>query len=679
MITLKHKKLTIQPDTSFSSDSLITTNILLQKTIKLIFLILFLSVLFHLSSPAVSHGKSLKPAFENKYNTIYTGKSYKYNIINSPHQATIKFTTNNKKIATINSKSGILYSKKKGNVTIKAQINQTENSKKIILTKTIKIKPASNNSLNNSLLCPSSYINSINYTVRLKCLKIMQLSQVKSSCIYLTKGKHLMKGYFKKLSDDGRYVTYELDNNSIKKLTPGDNSMNGIYELSCTLSAHKFNINYSEHITGQSVTGFVFTSKRTAIKNAKITLSNNNFCVTSSTDKNGYYNIRFPKAETVTMTVSNNNYYTRTFENIYLKIAKSICKNIILHELSDTDNNNVLSSAYFKVQSPDNKPARIEISTLDIDNNISNNHQNENTIHSFTTDENGNLFLGSETSILNDSSDANIINISSVQNNISYTEQISYSNTKKEIFHFSHEPVYYIKIFSFSNTSTLPNNEFSFSFNNFTSNCIIFNISISALEKTNYSQKLLPLNTGSNINLEHINYIQAELYHIGFSQPFCSFNFKENTPADFNHQIDTLNLHLKDGNIYYAVFKMFTDDNTPISDSSAQNIFKSLIRFQVKSNMIYFEKESIDFMYEDLFQKQYEQLPSLFRVILNTSLLLHDSTCIDTVLCRYNDYGLISKTLLTSLSSPLLQNELSKASAGYIIYIDSKTFDLNLK
>ena len=52
--------------------------------------------------PIISHGKTTKTSFENRYNAIYIGKTYKYNIVNPPKKAKIKFAVSNNKLATIN-------------------------------------------------------------------------------------------------------------------------------------------------------------------------------------------------------------------------------------------------------------------------------------------------------------------------------------------------------------------------------------------------------------------------------------------------------------------------------------------------------------------------------------------------------------------------------------------------
>ena len=656
--------------------------------LKMFFCMLFIYILLNLMPPAISQGKTKKPAFENKYNTIYTGKTYKYNIVNAPKNCSIKFTTNNKKLATINSKSGILSSKKKGTVTLKAFITHKKTSK-ITLKKTITIKQSSVNYANNNLQSPSTYINSISYTVRLKSLKIMQLSDVKSSHIYLTKDSNIIYGTFKKLSTDGKYITYEFDNNSIKLLTPGDKSMDGNYEMSCSLSSNKFKIKYMEHITGQSVTGFVLTPSGKPLNNTQITLSNDNFSVKSTTDKNGYYNIRFPKPETVKMTVTNDKYYTRTFENIYLKFVKAVCKNVIMHEINNAENTTDFLTAYFKIKSYDNKPVRVELiskdinnikttdssldtdSIIDTDTNFTPDKQSQSNSHTFTTDDNGNLILSASPTSLPAETPADIVTISSTENKISHSKQVLISAASKECFNFSYEPLYHIKIYSSSNSGNIPDNEFYFSFNDFLTKHIIFNITLTPIEKTAFSKTLLPINTGSNVNFEDINYYQASIYQIGYAQPICSFNFKENTPADFNYQINASNLHLNSGNNYYAIFN--------ISDYNDNNLaLKTVLRFEVKNNKIYFEKDSVSFTDEETFQNEYKQLPKISDLILNFSLLKHDDTCIDTVLCKFNNYGAISKVLLTSLSSPLLQKELSKSSSGYMLYTDNDTFNLNI-
>ena len=333
--------------------------------------------------PIISHGKTTKTSFENRYNAIYIGKTYKYNIVNPPKKAKIKFTVSNNKLATINQNSGILYPRKKGSVTIKAFVTDINKNQKLTLKKTVKIKALKTVKKDNAEIpfsLPSTYVNSINYTVKLKAAKIMQTSEVKSSYIQLVKQKHELKGQFKNLSANGRYITYELDNDAIKQLTPGDRTMDGTYTMSCSLSSRKLNINYAEHFVGQSVTGVVMTPEGNPVENANITISNNNFTVNTTSDKNGYYNVRFPKPETVVLTVSCNNYYTRTIKDIYLKIPKSVCKNIIMHKKETSDKNSSLLSAYFNIRSYDKQPVKLEISSCDATAGVSSSDTTSNNL-----------------------------------------------------------------------------------------------------------------------------------------------------------------------------------------------------------------------------------------------------------------------------------------------------------
>lgn len=636
-------------------------NLILSTTICIILFITF--------CPAKSHAKSKTPKFQNKYGTVYIGKSYKYNIVNLPQKTFIKFTINNKKLAKLNSKTGVLIPKKKGSIILKATLNYNNNQKVTIIKKKIIIKNAPIKNDKNVLLSPATHINSINFTVRIKCTKIMQQTQVEKSIISLSKDIYTAKGNFKSLSDDGRFITYELNSSSIKLLSPGDKSMDGTYNLSCTLSPQKYKIQYNEHMLGQSVTGFIFDKDRNAISGATVTLTNNDITVTSKTDKNGYYIIRFPKADNVNMSISCNNYYTQNFENIYLKIAKSICKNVILHRSDFSDNTTSNLSALFKLNSSDNQPKIIKICPIS-PNSLNSLNTSEPSTKSFLTDGTGNLLLtNTENNILNPESD--IINISSSQNTISHSATIFSSdvNVKKDNFNFSYNQYYYIKIYSIYNKNELLENEFYFSFNDFTSNCIVFNILAKKTEKTYYSEELLPVTPGSNIDFKEIYYYSADLYRIGNNQPLCSFNFYENSPTNFQKQIENMNLYLNDGNFYYAVFKVYGYNHNELTNSI-------LYRFKIEHSKIIFESEQIEFTNNYLTQNKLLTLPHLKDTLTNISCLPQDNSCINTVLCSYNIYGKINKVLLTSLSSQTLQHELSTAGNSYIIYTNNNEFNL---
>lgn len=687
------------------------------------FCVIFSLALLLIFFPIISHGKTTKTSFDNKYNTIYIGKTYKYNIVNPPKRAKIKFAVSNKKFATINQNNGILYPHKKGNVTVKAFVTDISKNKKITLKKTVRIKTLKTDKKVASEIpfsLPSAYVNSINYTVKLKAAKIMQTSQVKSSYIQLSKQSHELKGQFKNLSADGRYITYELNNEAVKKLTPGDRTMDGTYIMSCSLSSHKLNINYAEHLVGQSVTGFVMTPDGKPVENAKVTISNDNFTVNTTSDKNGYYNIRFPKPETVTLTVSCDNYYTRTIKDIYLKIPKAVCKNIVMHEKETSDKNSSFLSAYFNILSEDKQPVKLEISlskNSDTDlsshdttanalssnsaadlsssdataNALSSNSTADlsssdttanalsnisttnayNTSQTFTTDESGRLFISPNgaSDLKTTLSDADIITLSSSNKIISHKENIETNHCPAISYPFSYQKKYHVKIFNSGNKNLQAACEFYFSFDDFTSHNIIFNITLTPSDKTVFPLSLLPLNPSSNIDLEKINYYQADLYQIGISTPLCSFNFCENTPADFKSKINSSELYLKNGNFYYAVFRALDYDNNII-------LSDILAPFKIENSSIYFDDGSLVFSDNNAFDIKSKQLPNLSDILSDAVTLPQDSSYKNTVLCTYDSYGKIKDTLFTSLSSPQLQKKLSHASSGYIIYTDFELFDI---
>lgn len=656
--------------------------------------------------PIISHGKTTKTSFENRYNAIYIGKTYKYNIVNPPKKAKIKFAVSNNKLATINQNSGILYPRKKGSVTIKAFVTDINKNQKLTLKKTVKIKASKTVKKDTSEIpfsLPSTYVNSINYTVKLKAAKIMQTSEVKSSHIQLVKQKHELKGQFKNLSANGRYITYELDNDAVKQLTPGDRTMDGTYTMSCSLSSRKLNINYAEHFVGQSVTGFVMTPEGNPVENANITISNNNFTVNTTSDKNGYYNVRFPKPETVVLTVSCNNYYTRTIKDIYLKIPKSVCKNIVMHKKETSDKNSSLLSAYFNIRSYDKQPVKLEISSCDAtagvsssdttSNNLSRNStadtllsdttanalSNNSTAdaysdsQTFTTDESGGLFISPDDALTSKKllSDADIITLSSTNKNISHKENIEAKNYPAFSYPFLYQKKYHVKIFSSANKSLQADCEFYFSFDNFTSCNLIFDITLNQTNKTIFPLSLLPLNPGSNIDLEKINYYHADLYQIGIPAPLCYFNFCENTPANFASKINSSELYLKNGNFYYAVFRALDYTNNII-------LSDILAPFKIENGIMHFDDDSLIFSDNNAFDIKSKQLPILSDILLNAANLPQDSSYKNTVLCTYDSYGKIKSTFFSSLSSTLLQKKLSQASSGYIIYTDSESFDIGI-
>ena len=102
-----------------------------------------------------------------------------------------------------------------------------------------------------------------------------------------------------------------------------------------------------------------------------------------------------------------------------------------------------------------------------------------------------------------------------------------------------------------------------------------------------------------------------------------------------------------------------------------------LHRFRINNSKIYFENDTITF--NDSFNADTKllTLPSYKNTITNVSLLPEDTTCLNTVFCSYNSYGDIKKTVLTSLSSQLMQQELLKSSTPCIVYTNNSEFGIN--
>ena len=230
---------------------------------------------------------------------------------------------------------------------------------------------------------------------------------------------------------------------------------------------------------------------------------------------------------------------------------------------------------------------------------------------------------------------------------------------------------YHVKIFSSANKSLQADCEFYFSFDNFTSCNLIFDITLNQTNKTIFPLSLLPLNPGSNIDLEKINYYHADLYQIGIPAPLCYFNFCENTPADFASKINSSELYLKNGNFYYAVFRALDYTNNII-------LSDILAPFKIENSIMYFDDDSLIFSDNNAFDIKSKQLPILSDILLNAANLPQDSSYKNTVLCTYDSYGKIKSTFFSSLSSTLLQKKLSQASSGYIIYTDSESFDIGI-
>lgn len=291
----------------------------------------------------------------------------------------------------------------------------------------------------------------------------------------------------------------------------------------------------------------------------------------------------------------------------------------------------------------------------------------------FTTDESGGLFISPDDALTSKKllSDADIITLSSTNKNISHKENIEAKNYPAFSYPFLYQKKYHVKIFSSANKSLQADCEFYFSFDNFTSCNLIFDITLNQTNKTIFPLSLLPLNPGSNIDLEKINYYHADLYQIGIPAPLCYFNFCENTPANFASKINSSELYLKNGNFYYAVFRALDYTNNII-------LSDILAPFKIENGIMHFDDDSLIFSDNNAFDIKSKQLPILSDILLNAANLPQDSSYKNTVLCTYDAMEKSKAHSFHRSPQPYWAKKIISGITGYIIYTDSESFDIGI-
>ena len=214
------------------------------------------------------------PAFVKKYPTITVGKSVQYQIKHLNKNHFVTFSVSDSSIASIHQKTGKLLAKKAGKLTVKAVIRNKKHRKIYQLKDTILIKKKKTYLPNASFQIKKT-INPWNFTVTLSCNRILLENEIKdSSLTVFPKGKSTpkLKAGFLELSPNGKEITYLFNNDSQKKLCPGDFSMDGNYTLQSSHFRKKLSLTYEERLPKNTLSGFVFKQDGNPVKNAILSL-----------------------------------------------------------------------------------------------------------------------------------------------------------------------------------------------------------------------------------------------------------------------------------------------------------------------------------------------------------------------------------------------------------------------
>ena len=420
-------------------------------------------------------------------------------------------------------------------------------------------------------LTPVRCINSRTYKITFDSNKIILKKDVNKSYISLKNKRSTLKATFSSVSVDGKKITYILNKKSIKKITPGNGSMNGSYDVNFSFCKYKTAVMYTEKIIKRSITGFILSSDGVPIYNASVSLkTKNNKLISSRTDKNGQYTLAVNKVTSGHLTVQKTGYIKQILNNIKTSENSALCQNFILKSRKSSP-----IAAMFRITDlSGNSLSNCQIDIIDCDKNIAN----------FTTDKNGRIIIKNTKSISAFSSFTNI-NISDKIKEISYiNKKYNTSNIPVKTCSIKKENSYIFSISQSTNNSasSYKRLQFRFSFNDIHTDNVCFNIKLSK-SVSDSSISDMSINLDSNDLVQNTTNFTIELFPLItsdlFSEPIFRYNcyipaelhgnssFKLRqliSSSDNNSQtLPDDSLSLSDG-LYYIKLKAFSSGNISI-------------------------------------------------------------------------------------------------------------------
>ena len=549
---------------------------------------LIISFMIGIFASAVS-SSAASPAFAKKYPTVTVGKSVQYRIKHLNKKHSVTFSVSNPSIASIHSKTGKLLPKKIGKLTVKAIIYNTKHQKIYQLKDTVTIEKKKEYIPNASFQINKT-INPWNFTLTLSCNRILLKNEIKNSNLTIfPKGKKApkLRAEFLELSPNGKEITYLFNNDSQKKLCPGDFSMDGNYTVQSSHFSKKLSLTYQERLSKNTLSGFVFKQDGNPVKNAMLSLKTASGTKQYSTDINGHYmmkNIDKP----ISLTVAKEGYQTVSLKNPPLSAKGVSCENIILRSLEDTN----LSLEFF-VTDAENHPIPNTAVTIALDKN-STTEKTESTSASFdllskkdiittqNTDSAGTLYLSNDELSANFPAPCSDFEIDQ-KTKLTYTSAYQPSSnhhtllSKKEL---NINDQYTIYIGSFSSDNTLMPyhvQKISFSFASLSTNHARFHIQLSKC--SNLSIQSLSLSYENDLSSLSSESLLLRLFHPEKRVPIYQYKINYHSFQQIENELFLSSLQLPvsllDGK-YYLQLQLSSKEGetiaeTPVSPVIIQN------------------------------------------------------------------------------------------------------------
>lgn len=588
--------------------------------------------------PLNGKAKTCKPKWKKQPSSLEVGKTYHYRIKSCPKNAVIQFSSNHTSLAGINRKTGLLRAKKAGNVIITAKIKQSQKKTKKLKTRiriikkkntstdknkistlstdTTENKEISNQSpiLNHVSFSIAESINPWNHSIMLYSSRILLQSEVQNTDLTLTpsmiesnsKTNTPLKAYFSSLSADGKTITYQLNEDSSKKLCPGNGTLDGEYEITSNFFSSSLRTQYHERIHENCICGFVLNSSQTSLANVSIQLyinSQNTPIASTITDKNGYYEFQNITDKNITLKAESENYNSYSLSSLN-PAGQTICQNIIMHPISTK--NLVVSCQILNKQNQAAKNTAVILTTKDAD-------FTGNTIYSpdktFSTDDKTTNFF------LQGFVDANgIISFANQEtiNADNYTQISCHPNQSLPVYLHGKMPVsdsiiqdplhvltrnqdYILYVFPTTDGTAIPRDyqmeSFSFSFDSLLSDSLFLQIQLQDLPSLNADKVSIQSDTLTD-SVSSYHYTLYDKKGNELFQTTLSPSSKENQ-NDYSKQLTTAlqadKIRLTDGD-YFAAITAFSSDSSEKSDYSNEKETPisgtTILSVQIQNNTI---------------------------------------------------------------------------------------------
>ncbi len=320
--------------------------------------------------PVTSHAKTARLTWKKERSSIEIGQSFRYRIKHCPKKAKVQFSSSHTSRATIHPKTGLFRAKKSGNVVITAKIFQKRKKTKRLKTRIRIIKKSKITKKNttsdlpkkvskkestsdpsrivtNATFTVAESIHPWNHSIILYSNRILLQSEVQGTSLSLmqhttdtpTKKDLGLTAYFHSLSDDGKSVTYLLNEDSTRKMCPGNGTFDGEYLITSDFFQKPLRTRYQERLSFHCVNGFVLDSQQKSLPQVSVKLysENGNILVAETmTDQNGYYQFQNISKKNVMLTAELEGYNRYSLPSLH-PINQNICQNIILHPSSTKD------------------------------------------------------------------------------------------------------------------------------------------------------------------------------------------------------------------------------------------------------------------------------------------------------------------------------------------------------